>query len=267
MARPRRGLFARFSLDYADHPKIAPLSDAAFRAHVEMILYSRRYLTDGRIANRIANRWGSAVVTELLTNDPDAPSLVQLDDGDYLLHDYAEMQELREEVEARKRVNRENGKKGGRPGTRTANPVGSGRVHNTETQMKAESESESESEVYLSSDVASDADGSELRPDVEALLDTLDEHIAANGNRPPKRNKTNRDAMRRLLDVDDCTPDQIDWIIRWCQADNFWQANILSAAKLREKFPQLVAKARAGRRNGREDHNTRVLADFMAGVA
>ena len=48
MAR-RSEKFARLSLDYADHPKIVGLSDAAFRAHVELILYSRKYLTDGVI--------------------------------------------------------------------------------------------------------------------------------------------------------------------------------------------------------------------------
>ena len=102
MSQRRAGLFARLSLDYADHPKIAGLSDAAFRVHVEMILYSRRYLTDGQIAKQIAKRWPSNAVAELLANDPDRPSLSQDENGDYIIHDFAEMQETREEVQVKR---------------------------------------------------------------------------------------------------------------------------------------------------------------------
>ena len=45
--------------------------------------------------------------------------------------------------------------------------------------------------------------------------------------------------MRRL---DNRTPEQIEYVIRWCQQDDFWQANILSTKKLREKFDQLVGQ-------------------------
>lgn len=60
---PRRtDLFARLSLDYADHPKIAGLSDAAFRAHVEMILYSHRSKLSGRVDLTL---WGIEAIREL----------------------------------------------------------------------------------------------------------------------------------------------------------------------------------------------------------
>lgn len=112
-------IYAKLDINYPDHPKIAALSDAAFRAHVEMILYCRRFLTDGRIANRIANRFanrfGFEVLTELLHNDPDSPSLTELPDGDYQLHDFVEIQGSRSDVESRAQVNRANGNKGGRP--------------------------------------------------------------------------------------------------------------------------------------------------------
>ena len=84
MAR-RSEKFARLSLDYADHPKIVGLSDAAFRAHVELILYSRKYLTDGVIGKQIAKRLLPHVLKELLNNDDEAPSLIALDNGDLSL--------------------------------------------------------------------------------------------------------------------------------------------------------------------------------------
>lgn len=112
--------------------------------------------------------------------------------------------------------------------------------------------------------IASDPDPP--RPDVEKLLDLLDEQIEANGNRAPKRNKTNRDAMRLLLDRDEYSVEQVAWIIEWCQRDQFWQANILSASKLRQKFNTLVAQARV--KSGpsqKENDNMRVLSAFAGG--
>ena len=42
-----------------------------------------------------------------------------------------------------------------------------------------------------------------------------------------------------MLRVDGRAPPEIDQVIRWCQADPFWRANILSPRKLREKFDTL----------------------------
>ncbi|MCT1430586.1 hypothetical protein M3G50_07440 [Brachybacterium muris] len=142
MAKLKGQLFARLALDYADHPKVVSLSDPAFRAHVEMILYARRYETDGRIPKRLAEtRWGTDSVSELLGNDLDAPSLLELPTGDYLLHGYADMQETREEIEERRQVNRQNGRKGGRPRkTQSVSEPPTDRG----TRKKAETETETE---------------------------------------------------------------------------------------------------------------------------
>jgi hypothetical protein len=45
--------------------------------------------------------------------------------------------------------------------------------------------------------------------------------------------------------------------MRWCQRDSFWQANILSTAKFREKFDQLELKME---KNGRPIKKSR--ADY-----
>lgn len=81
------------------------------------------------------------------------------------------------------------------------------------------------------------------RPEVDDLLDYLDERIAANGARKPARNKRNTDAIRLLLDRDGKTPDQIRACIDYATSDEFWRANILSASKLREKYDQLSLSA------------------------
>jgi len=42
--------------------------------------------------------------------------------------------------------------------------------------------------------------------------------------------------------IDHRSPEDIRRVIEWCQSDPFWQSNILSTAKLREKFDQLTVK-------------------------
>lgn len=46
----------------------------------------------------------------------------------------------------------------------------------------------------------------------------------------------------RLIRIDGHTPEEIEPVIRWCQADPFWQANVRSGKKLRDKFDTLEAQ-------------------------
>lgn len=138
--------FARLALDYFDHPKIGGLSDAAIVAHLEMIVYSRRYLTDGFIPNRVANRFGSGVLDELSSNDPDSPSIAVNADGSVILHGYADAQETKEEVEGRRQVNARNGAKGGRPKNPSGKRTGTQSVSEPKPSRQAEEEEEGEGE-------------------------------------------------------------------------------------------------------------------------
>lgn len=187
----RRDFFARMSLDYADHPKIAGLSDAAFRAHVEMILYSRRYLTDGQIAKQIAKRWPSSTLVELQNNDPVNPSISEMGDGTYLIHGFDEMQETRAEVLHKKEIRAAAGRRGGL--------AKAGKL-----PSKLPSKNVAEVEVEVESNNSSAVAGATDRPDVIELLDYLDAQIQENdpGRTLPKRNKRNTDAARLLLDRD-----------------------------------------------------------------
>lgn len=112
MAKDDR-LYARFDIAMDEHPKIMLLSDAGFRALVEATLYSRRQLTDGFLAARIAERkWGLDVISELTGNDPERPSWhPHVKDGvdGYMIHDFAEHQTTNADIEAK----REAGRRGG----------------------------------------------------------------------------------------------------------------------------------------------------------
>ena len=112
----RKRLWAKFTLEFADHPKIAGLSDGAFRMLVEMILWSRQGLTDGFIPTAVAHRkWhtdsltdsGYESLNELCTNDVRSPSLSEVEGG-YQIHDFVEVQGSRDSVERRSEKNRAN---------------------------------------------------------------------------------------------------------------------------------------------------------------
>jgi hypothetical protein len=46
----------------------------------------------------------------------------------------------------------------------------------------------------------------------------------------------------KMIRIDKRDPKDIKEMIEWCQADTFWQSNILCTEKLREKYDQLVMK-------------------------
>ncbi|MHC4454500.1 MAG: hypothetical protein ACYSWS_07360, partial [Planctomycetota bacterium] len=49
----------------------------------------------------------------------------------------------------------------------------------------------------------------------------------------------------RMIRLDDRKVDEIKAVIKWCQANDFWQTNILSTQSLRNKFDQLKMKMEA----------------------
>ena len=51
--------------------------------------------------------------------------------------------------------------------------------------------------------------------------------------------------IEKLHRIDGRTYEQIEYTIRWTQRDQFWQQNILSTAKLRKQFNNLIPKMKA----------------------
>ena len=177
-----RRVWARLTVDFADSPKVAGLSDAAFRTLVEMILWSRKMMTDGVIPASVARRrWGAKTqtethsvtesvtdsgthcetdpVTELCTNHPTSQSLSRTCDGDYMIHDFLDHQESAEEVNARNARNAANGRRGGRPRktdskTHSVTESVTDSGTQTEPKPKAELELELEEEVLRTSSLS-----------------------------------------------------------------------------------------------------------------
>jgi phage replication O-like protein O len=73
-----------------------------------------------------------------------------------------------------------------------------------------------------------------------------------------KREKTEESwavDIDKLIRLDKQTPQDVETVIKWCQADSFWWSNIQSGKKLREQWDQLYSKMRFASRggNGRQE--------------
>lgn len=88
----------------------------------------------------------------------------------------------------------------------------------------------------------------ELPTRISDLCDLLAKLIEDNGSRRPTVTAKWRTDMRLLHERDGRSFTQIENMIRWCQADDFWRANILSPAKLRAKYDQMRLRASLSRK-------------------
>jgi len=83
------------------------------------------------------------------------------------------------------------------------------------------------------------------------MVDLLIELIQQNN--PEWKMKGSRETwaehIEKLHRIDERTYEQIEAMIRWIQQDSFWSQNILSTAKLREKFNDLIPRLRAKYKN------------------
>ncbi len=106
--------FITLPLDFADHPKVAPLSDAAFRTFIELNIYSRQHELDGVIPVKTARaRWKAKALAELVDTHDDRP-MVLLDGDNYVLRNYDEHQLTKAEMDEVRLKRAESGAAGGR---------------------------------------------------------------------------------------------------------------------------------------------------------
>lgn len=91
--------YASFDDCFADHPKIAGLSDQAFRLHVAGILYCARHLTDGLLAGdevpRLVRRFKKTALDDLVDRGLWRPAV---GGAAYVIHDYLDWNLSREQV-------------------------------------------------------------------------------------------------------------------------------------------------------------------------
>lgn len=101
--------FVRLDHGMPENPKIAGLTDAAFRLYIEALCWCSRQETDGDIPQAMMRRLGRPkTITELVTTG----LLIHHDNGSYAIHDYLEHQRSREEIAAFRESRSDSGKKG-----------------------------------------------------------------------------------------------------------------------------------------------------------
>lgn len=69
------------------------------------------------------------------------------------------------------------------------------------------------------------------------------------------------DDIRKMVELDGRTEQQVQGMIDWSQSDDFWKTNILSAKKLREKYDQMKVTANA---NYKKKPKTENLPEWAA---
>lgn len=107
-------LFLQLALDFADNPKIRPLSDKAFRTLIELFLYSAENKSDGRIEPGLFRTFGTPKARkELLTNHPTRPSVTERD-GAFWLHHFTRHNRTAEQIAELSRARSKAGAKGGK---------------------------------------------------------------------------------------------------------------------------------------------------------
>jgi hypothetical protein len=98
----------RLHNEFVRHPKVADLTDAAFRLHIVGMSYASAFLTDGWVPDILVGRSLRAVAelvdAGLWEHHPDSIG--------YVIHDYLVWQESRAEVEARRKQRSEAGRRG-----------------------------------------------------------------------------------------------------------------------------------------------------------
>lgn len=97
MAR-RKFPFVRLHILFPRHPKVAALSDAAFRAQVSALCYCQEAETDGFVVEQVAASFAKPRVTAELVR----AGIWEEADGGWLIHDYLEWNDSKAEIADRR---------------------------------------------------------------------------------------------------------------------------------------------------------------------
>lgn len=248
-------LWAKIDLGYLTNPKMADVLDASSNAvlmHLASITHSAQHLTDGHVSPKAMQRvvGGDASDTQILVDaglwhEPghDCDECPQPEPGKVYVHNYLNHNVSSEKVNkkskqaskaARARWDKEKKKE------RNAERMQDALQTDMHDAMLDRSDRSDRSET-----TKSDFSDEKPRPDIEAVLDRIDQHCAEHDFKRPNRTKANINAARLMLDKDERTLEQINWIMDWVTSNSFWTPNIRSAAKLRDKFDQLKGQALA----------------------
>jgi len=250
----------QLEIDFLTHPKTLATSPLAQLLFIRSLIYSATHLTDGVIpAAAIPTISYDLTQYERLHYKPSnvhasTPDIVTVDEliselvfrkrwkvfkGGYRIHDYLDYNLSRHQVLQLIDKRRKAGQAGGKASaTARAKQIvnDSATIFNptpTPTPIPITKEREKkDSSLVVTSD--------EVR--LSRLLYDLIVEKKPDFKMPNLQQWAKHIGL--MIRLDHRTPENIEAVIRWCQADQFWHVNILSTAKLREKYDQLDMKRR-----------------------
>lgn len=219
MKRP--GPYAPLAAHYADDEKIITAGEASELMYVRMLAYAARTpRTDGLITKPV-------VLTRLGFTDPEKrleklleTGLVSEEPQGYRIVSWLRWNRSGEQID-RERAQDRNRKSSENTGNGPGKPPGKG------TGVQAD---------IRGADTDTDTEGESARADVLSLCEQLADRIEKNGSKRPTIGKTWIRSARLLLDADERDHAEASRLIDWCQDHSFWQANVLSMSKFREKY-------------------------------
>ena len=265
MAEKDKRTYVKVHDGLPDHPKIIEAGGEAGWLYICGLAYASRQLTDGVISKRLVRRLtdgsnpeasASALVRVGLWHDGehDCPKCPEAGPDAYVIHDYLDHQRSASEVAdlraKRAAAGQRGGKRSGESRRAASDAEANGEalasdlVKQPGSKNEPETETETEEKQKTSRTSAKSSDAPP-REDVEQVCKHLATVIEEGGDKRPTITARWRTDMRRLFDIDGITPDQAITAINWAHANDFWQAHILSPAKLRAKYPTLRRQAAA----------------------
>ena len=268
MAEKDKRTYVKVHDGLPDHPKVIEAGGEAGWLYICGLAYASRQLTDGVISRRLVPRLtdgskpeasASALVRVGLWHEGehDCPTCPQAGADNYVIHDYLEHQRSASEVADLRAKRSAAGQRGGKKSGESrraafageANAEASASAKPKQAGSKTEPETEAETEVKeKNSRTPVEPSDAPIRHDVERVCKHLATVIENGGDKRPRVTAKWRTDMRRLFDIDGVTPDQAITAINWAHASDFWNAHILTPAKLREKYPTLRRQATSEQR-------------------
>lgn len=226
-----RGLWLKLSADYADDPKVIAAGIEGEVLFIRSLAWCKRHADTGEIPDVVASRLAAGIadvasVTERLVH----LGLWLRDGSGYRVaawENWQVMQDLAKShggsLGAHRRWHRSQPDPSCEHcmGNPMGNPLGE-----AITKPMLETELETELETTYA-------------PEVQRLCELLANLMQENGCKRTNITKAWLRHMDLLLRVDGHDPAEVESVIRWSQADDFWKANILSTSSLRKQYDKL----------------------------
>jgi hypothetical protein len=254
-----------------ENPKVLNVSDRAFRLWFNATCYCRRNSTDGQVPALIVTTLCPSSNRKTVNELVEAGLLEQYDARTFVVHDYLDHNPSRADVErVAKREQDE------RDATRDRTRRWRDGRRDASQPPQSDASHFRHGDVSVTSMTKREVQPKESYRATETTLlvvDRFSEHVTRHDEHaePNARSETWLREARLLVESDKRPVDQILAVIEWLGTSSsdasFWRTVVLSVPKLRQKFPQLVAKMAADGAPGRRENASDWLREIDGGMA